>query len=509
MRDKYIELIREYIKVKPEYKYVLRELKKDLTMVGATEEEFNEALKQIMGLMKASHSQSQNHNQARIKKYKRKLKLFLQSAKEKSELFLNFSKYHAIRKKEWIAVASFVVIIFIFVQFLSVNQKIQISTATPDFPVQAQITRQNLISFMYASQKPVDPEKIFSIKSEEPQPVTDKKPKKEVMGFFPYWMLPKQDQINLSALTSISLFGLEIDDKGDVVTSANGNIDSGWAMWENSNLNDLIKRAKSKDIKVYLTLKSFDNGNIEALSTDEKAQENLIQNALYLVNSKNLDGINIDFEYTNNASDKVRNGFTKLITNLNSELKRQIPTSKLTIDTYLVSGSEKDLFDIPALAQSSDDFVIMAYDMHTPLGNPGPVSAMGGVTNIISYVKGYLKQTDANKLILAVPYYGYDWPDTQASTSADMVKILPFAQIAEASQNLKLSWDETSQTPYFIYKDALGNPRIVHFDNVRSLGIKYDYINSENLAGAGIWALGYDGQNPDLEKLLIDKFVNK
>src|SRR3990172_9327492 len=105
----------------------------------------------------------------------------------------------------------------------------------------------------------------------------------------------------------------------------------------------------------------------------------------------------------------------------------------------------------------------MGYDMHTPLGAPGPVSAMGGDTNIVGYVQNYLEKVDASKLILAVPYYGYDWPNVSASSSADLINILPYAEIAEQSKNVQLSWDETSQTPFFTYKDA-GIERIVHFD---------------------------------------------
>lgn len=505
MRYKYIELIKEYIKEKPEYKHTLRELKKNLSMVGATDEEFHEALKQTMSLLK---EEKNGKTKQKVKYHLEKSNAYLNILKDKLGIFLNYSKYHAIRKKEWIAFASFILLIFVSVNFLNSTRKTVLSTESSDFPVQGKVTKAGLISFIYASEHPVDPDKIFSIKSNESQPVTDKKPEKEVMGFFPYWMLPKEDQINLSALNSISLFGLEVNQNGDIVTGDN-NSDGGWQMWENPKLNDLIERAKNKNIKVYLTLKSFDNANIENLSTDNSAQKNLIANALYLVNSKNLDGINIDFEYTNVASEKVRIGFTKLITDLNSELKRQIPNSSLTIDTYLVSGTEKDIFDITSLSSVTDAFIIMAYDMHTPLGTPGPVSAMGGDTNVVNYVKNYLLLTNADKLILAVPYYGYDWPENIASSSADAVKILPYAEIADESQNLQLSWDETSQTPYFNYNDDSGQPRVVHFDNVRSLGIKYDFINSTGLKGVGIWALGYDGTNPDLEKLLIDKFVNK
>ena len=144
--------------------------------------------------------------------------------------------------------------------------------------------------------------------------------------------------------------------------------------------------------------------------------------------------------------------------------------------------------------------------MHTPLGSPGPVSAMGGATNIVGYVQNYLEQVEASKLILAVPYYGYDWPQDGSSDAG--VKILPYAEIAEASGNIQLSWNETSETPFYVYKETNGTARVVHFDNVRSLGIKYDFINRKDLKGVGIWALGYDGKNQDLQKLLIDKFIN-
>jgi spore germination protein len=300
-----------------------------------------------------------------------------------------------------------------------------------------------------------------------------------------------------------------VDGAGNIAPGNNDDQASGgWAMWKDPKLDKFIRRARAQDLKIYLTLKSFNDSNIESIAQSDAAQKNLIANALYLINSKQLDGLNIDFEYTGDASSAVRDGFTRLIFNLNSELKRQIPNAVLTIDTYLVSGSEKQLFNIPVLAKNIDAFVIMGYDMHTPLGSPGPVSAMGGDTNIVGYVQNYLEQVPSSKLILAVPYYGYDWPKDVISLSKDMVKTLSYAEIAQASKNSQILWDDITQTPYYIYKDD-GQNRIVHFDNVRSLGIKYDFINRKNLKGVGIWTLGYDGQNQDLEKLLIDKFINQ
>lgn len=522
MRDKYIELIKEYIKVKPEYRYILGELKKDVLAVGATEEEFNEAVKEMLELPKGQQSLGNkkhefNTGSINFSFFKPRYDKYIPKAIK----IFNSLKHLVLKRKKWAILSLSIIVIAILSPYVansikSSKEKAQ-NVISNSIPVQIPIAKAGPIPLVYANLLPVDPEKIFSVKSTNIQLTVTGKPKKEILGFFPYWMLPEEDKIDLRPLTSISLFGLDVDGNGNIVTVGDNNQETGgWNMWQNSKLNDLIRRAKDQNLKVYLTFKSFNNSDIENLSTSDNAQKTFIANALYLVNSKNLDGINIDFEYTGVPSQNIRDGFTRLIENLNTELKRQIPQSVLTIDTYLVSGSEQDIFDIPLLSQNSDAFVIMGYDMHTPLGDPGPVSAMGGNTNIIGYVQNYLEQVDASKLILAVPYYGYDWPvsaqggtENAASTSAGMVNILPYAEIVQQSQNVQLQWDDTSQTPYYTYTDSSGVQRIVHFDDVRSLGIKYDFINKKNLRGVGIWALGYDGQNKDLEKLLIDKFINQ
>jgi spore germination protein YaaH len=273
-------------------------------------------------------------------------------------------------------------------------------------------------------------------------------------------------------------------------------------MWQNPNLPALINKARSRNLKIFLTIKNFNNDNIEKLAISDEAQQQFVANVSYLVNSRNLDGVNIDFEPTKGMDQKTRDGFTRLIKNLGIELRKQNPSTQITIDTYLVSGSEQGLFDLQKLASEIDAFVIMGYDMHTLRGDPGPLAAMGGNANVIGYVQNYLEKIPPSKIILAVPYYGYDWPQTKDQAEG---KAVPYAVIAENLKNSKLSWDENSQTPFYAYSEN-GVGRVVHFDNIRSLGIKYDFINNKDLKGVGIWALGYDGNNTDLQKLLNDKF---
>lgn len=491
MRDNYINFIREYIKRKHGNRETIEKIKSNVLGAGATEGEFNEAIAQIA-------KQDKQQSGKTFTGYIKTLKFNLAKRKR---LALNLS----------------LTAICIITSF-SIISNSPVHTPNRNVPLAKTITQvpakkvktpnQNPIPQVYANARPIDPQKVFSFPQSNVPLTIASKPKKEVLGFFPYWMLPESDKIPLDTFTSVALFGIEVDGKGDVITSHEDKPDGGWLMWRDPKLDSFIKKARDDGLKIFLTFKSFSNTNIESLVSSDSAQQTFISNALYLINSKSLDGINLDFEYAGIPEDNVREGFTRLVKNLNTELKRQIPTGILTIDTYIISGSVRDLFDIQLLSKDTDAFVIMGYDMHYSFGSPGPISPMGGAVNIIGLVQGYLEKVPAEKLILAVPYYGYDWPiNTESSTATPSAAIISYAELAQSSKQHKLTWDDTSQTPSYKYSED-GIEREVHFENVRSLGIKYDFAIAKGLKGVGIWALGYDGLNSDLQRLIVDKFSN-
>ena len=48
----------------------------------------------------------------------------------------------------------------------------------------------------------------------------------------------------------------------------------------------------------------------------------------------------------------------------------------------------------------------------------------------------------------------------------------------------------------------------MYYDDAASLMLRYDLVNSAELRGAGIWALGFDGTRPELRAALADKFLS-
>jgi len=124
-------------------------------------------------------------------------------------------------------------------------------------------------------------------------------------------------------------------------------------------------------------------------------------------------------------------------------------------------------------------------------------------------VNDYLNKTNnqAEKLIIGYPYFGFEWPATSSSAGAsttDNGTAKFYAEMEGNALSYGKLWHESSQTPWYRYQ----NPNWVQgwYDDSLSLSLKYDFAINNNLLGVGIWALGYDGTNPELWDLLSAKF---
>ncbi len=493
MREDYVKLVKEQILSNPDYKYTINELKTTLLSYGVTQQEFDQALEELTDPSLTPSIESPMLEQDNNKR------------NNINDKFIPFLKQAMILNAITILFIFLGGLFFVFwVYFDNKTNNSASGVATS-----INIKRQNsLATQVYANTIPIDSKRIFSYPTSNVTLTITGTPRKEVLGFLPYWMLPSQNQISLNGITSVALFGLDTDANGNIVTvQSNGTADGGWTMWNSPLLNTFINRAKARKIKIELTLKCFSNKDIEKLINSNTAQETFISNAIQLIDSKSLDGINIDFEYVGTPNPGVRDAFTRFIINLNTALKRQLPNAILTVDSYINSAATPGIFDIPEVAKNVNAIVIMGYDMHTPLGSPGPIAPMEGNISIIGYMQAYLEEVSPEKLILAVPYYGYDW--TVGSANPKPAQVLPYAQIIATSKNDTIQWNDTSQTPWYSYVDPATNiTHNVYFENTRSLGIKYDYVNRKNLKGIGIWALGYDGLNADLRELILEKFAD-
>ncbi len=336
------------------------------------------------------------------------------------------------------------------------------------------------------------------------------KPENYIFGWHPHWKGDLYTEYNLQLMSEISYFSYEVNASTGEYNSIHN--------WKKTKL---VEIAHTYGTKVSLTATLFGKENIELLLSNNTSITTFIKTIVGLVKLKNADGINIDFEglrvENNNNLDSQ---FTDMISRLSRHLKSEIPNATLSIALPAVDWS--NAFNITDLSNHVDLFVMMGYDYHWKTSKQaGPVAPLQnsdkwGNISISNSIERYINSgMQKNKFCVAFAYYGYDWPTESNilnSNTLSRSKSRTFANIKTEFANNTKNWDESSESPYFIYTKN----DTVHqcwYESKISLQRKYEYSIDQNIKGIGIWALGYDidknNKYNDLWLLLEEVFLKE
>lgn len=337
-----------------------------------------------------------------------------------------------------------------------------------------------------------------------------------IYGFLPYWNLDSA-LIN-KPLTHVSYFSLTIGPDGGLETQGDSESLAGYKGLQSEEFLDLIQKLEDKNIKLELVLKQFSNTDALAFLPDSQAHSNLFSQLDSLILAYPISGINLDFEITEIKPDNQAQ-FTQFVKDLRQHLNTTHKNIRLSIDVYASAGQGTNLWNIASLEPYVDWFVVMAYDFHqrgsAQAGPVAPLISANGAnqSNINSHLKEFLEQTPSEKILLGVPFYGYEWQTTSrnqtATTYPGSGKTANYKAIKEILSQKKAlkvqeSWNDDNLVPYLSYEKD-GKTFIIYYENANSLSYKLDYVNQLNLAGIAIWALGYEGDNLDFWKTISDK----
>ncbi|MDO4539745.1 MAG: glycosyl hydrolase family 18 protein [Syntrophomonadaceae bacterium] len=218
--------------------------------------------------------------------------------------------------------------------------------------------------------------------------------------------------------------------------------------------------------------------NHSLLSVPERRKK-LINALVTTVKRDGYDGVNIDFELMAAADGVYLNLFLQ-------QLRDALPEEKeLSVAVYgrTARDSWASPYDYAALGEACDAVVIMAYDYSYAGSSAGPIAPLWWVEDVLQYS---LAQMPAEKILLGLPTYGYDWPQGGKGTS------VTFSKWERLWDTYRLSggFDEASQELHYTYWDNNGVKHDVWLEDEQSYAAKLRLCEEYDIAGVSWWRIG-------------------
>lgn len=345
-------------------------------------------------------------------------------------------------------------------------------------------------------------------------PIFNKPGHKIAFGFLPYWNLKLANELTVKPLTHFAYFGIDLMPDGSIKKyDRPGEKEPGWNKLNSDQYYLLHRQLKILGKKVILTVIAMETEQIDTLLAGEQNRDRAINSILTVFTQKEFDGLNIDFEYMGYPAEETRKNFTLFVSDLTTRCKAQSKKCEISLDVFADSAIKNRLYDLSALGKIVDQIIVMAYDFYRPGSSvSGPVAPLRGKCNrdtkttpcldydVVTSIGDITKFVPSYKIILGVPFYGYEWqtaddsflantyPKTGALATYKRIQSL-FGDDQIAS--LSASWSNLTLTPYLSYIEADKTYQI-HYEDAASLKLKIDFIHQAKMGGLAIWALGYE-----------------
>lgn len=282
------------------------------------------------------------------------------------------------------------------------------------------------------------------------------------------WWLPR--------LTWLSAFSYGFTAEGRLVNLADEN---------------LVTAANAAGVRPMMVLTPLDaegrfNDNIAAaVFEDPAAQTNLTDNIEANLRTKNMGGVDFDFEYIPRvyAADYV-----ELVARTQRLLSPQGYLTSVALAPKVRADQPGVLYeghDYAGMGRAADYCLLMTYEWGYTYGEPMAVSPINHVRRVLEYG---LTEIPAEKILMGMSNYGYDWalPFVRGESKAE--KLTNYQAQARAEYyGVPVEWDENAQAPFYTYATSAGVKHVVWFENERSWQARLALVAEYGLAGISIW----------------------
>lgn len=271
-----------------------------------------------------------------------------------------------------------------------------------------------------------------------------------------------------------------------------------------STLADLnyVEKAHKKNIQVWALFNDFTDKKLtKTVLTSTELRQRFVRNIMYYVDSFDLDGINIDFEY---ISKDIADDYMQFLRELSIECRKT--GTILSIDNYAPS-EWSGYFDREQQLKLADYIMIMNYDEHTSGSEEaGSVSSM---TYAEKSIKDTIKEAkDASRIINGMPFYTRVWKETPQEDgdgtgtliedavngnyylSTEAVN-METAEKAYKEAGVKPVFDKTTGQNFVTYSKGKSTYSI-WLEDETSVKARLELMNKYKMGGVAYWALGQE-----------------
>ena len=218
----------------------------------------------------------------------------------------------------------------------------------------------------------------------------------------------------------------------------------------------------------------WDSKAVHDIISSPERRRYFIASILKVLKKNNFSGINVDLESLTEEGDENLISFQKeLYVMLHKE------GFKVTQD---IPPFNTD-YNLSELSRYNDYVVLMAYDMHFASSSPGPISPIDWVEAAINNLK---KNIPAEKIIVGIPTYGYDWPDGDEGDDLTYQEAVVTAKESEG----KIKFDKDNFNLDYDYYDENDHHHQVWFADAATCFNTMRLASDYNTAGVAVWRLG-------------------
>lgn len=211
-----------------------------------------------------------------------------------------------------------------------------------------------------------------------------------------------------------------------------------------------------------------------------------VDNLVALVEHMGYDGVDLDWEDLKPAD---RDQFSALVDQLASALHAQGRFLSVAVVPKTSEPGEWDnqkYADWSRIGKAVDEFKIMTYSYSGPWGAPGPQAPLAWVDKVLTFAQ---RVVPAKKVLMGVPFYGFDWHGGSVATAS-----AHRAAALAAQYHATVTRDPSSGEATMTFKDSGGETHTVYFMDKQAVAAKLARLRERHpgIAGISVWVMGQE-----------------